>query len=92
MLIVKILTQRLVMPGCQAVMNSGRHCRNYARKHLTCCYSHKYLEDTLAEIEVPVKKVVKLKSNSHNTEKCAIWGTPEVDNNGVEIQFLNSFY
>jgi hypothetical protein len=41
------------MPGCQAVMFNGRHCRNYARKNgMTCCYSHRYLENVPAEIEL----------------------------------------
>lgn len=84
----KGFAKRLEMPGCQAVMNSGKHCRNYARKGLTCCYAHIYLEDIAAEIEVPVKKVIKVKK----TNKCAIWGPPEVDDNGVEIQMLHSFY
>ena len=48
------------MPGCQAVMPNGKHCRNYSRKNNTCCYSHRYLEEVPAETEIGfVKKAVK---------------------------------
>ena len=51
------------MPGCQAIMPHGTHCRNYARKNgMTCCYSHRYLENVPAEIEeVKPKKEKKPK-------------------------------
>ncbi len=55
------------MPGCQAVMPNGRHCRNYARKNgMTCCYSHRYLENIPAEIEIPMPK----KERPNKKEPC----------------------
>jgi hypothetical protein len=45
------------MAGCQAVKQNGTHCRSYARKGLTCCRVHDYLENVVAEIEPPTNPV-----------------------------------
>jgi len=79
------------MPGCQAVKQNGTHCRNYACKGKTCCYVHIYLEDTPAEIEVPVvKKTVK------KTKESELWGPPErtvaEDGTVEEVQYMKSFW
>ena len=78
------------MPGCQAIKQNGKHCRNYACKSKTCCYVHRYLEDMVAEVEeLPVKKtIVKI------SRKCDMWGPPEqtIAEDGTigEIQFMKS--
>ncbi len=80
------------MPGCQAVKQNGKHCRNYACKGKTCCYVHRYLEDTPAEIEeVPIKKNILKK-----TKECDLWGPPErtVARDGTihEVQYMKDLY
>ena len=32
--------------ACQVIKGNERMCRNYARKGMTCCYSHRVLENT----------------------------------------------
>ena len=32
--------------ACQVIKGDERMCRNYARKGMTCCYSHRVLENT----------------------------------------------
>ncbi len=32
------------MSACQVIKSNNRWCRNYARKGMTCCYSHRKLE------------------------------------------------
>ena len=50
------------MAGCQAVKQNGAHCRNYARKGLTCCRVHDYLENMVAEIEISRKEYIEIYS------------------------------
>ena len=33
------------MPFCQVIKGDDKPCRNYARKGLTCCHSHRALEN-----------------------------------------------
>ena len=33
------------MPFCQVIKGNDKPCRNYARKGLTCCHSHRALEN-----------------------------------------------
>jgi len=46
------------MSGCQVIKSNDRWCRNYARKGLTCCWSHRNLEETVIEI-APTKTSVE---------------------------------
>jgi len=39
------------MSACQVIKADGKHCRNYARKGLTCCYAHRALENTEPEVQ-----------------------------------------
>ena len=71
------------MPGCQAVMPNGRHCRNYARKNgMTCCYSHRYLENVPAEIEKP-KEPKKERKPKKEPCSCAVSMLEKIDGNWV---------
>ena len=47
------------MSGCQVIKSNDTWCRNYARKGMTCCWSHRTLENDIPEKVVPV--VVPLK-------------------------------
>ena len=51
------------MAGCQAVKPNGKHCCNYARRGMTCCYSHRYLENTESELEPNVINVCCCKTS-----------------------------
>jgi len=45
------------MPFCQVIKSNDKWCRNYARKGLTCCWSHRKLEndkEAPSEFEVTV--------------------------------------
>ena len=79
------------MPGCQAIKQNGKHCRNYACKGKTCCYAHRYLEELPAEIEVAVKKTIVKTSR-----RCDLWGPPErtVSEDGTihEVQYMKNLY
>ena len=38
---------------CQVIKSNDRRCRNYARKGLTCCWSHRKLENDIPDKVVP---------------------------------------
>jgi predicted DNA-binding protein (UPF0251 family) len=42
------------MPFCQVIKSNDKWCKNYARKGLTCCWSHRKLENDIPE-EAPVE-------------------------------------
>ena len=47
--------------GCQVIKANGRWCCNYARKDMTCCWSHRNLENDVPEKEPekePKKKCI----------------------------------
>ena len=39
------------MSACQVIKSNDRHCRNYARTGMTCCYPHRKLENTETVVE-----------------------------------------
>ena len=65
------------MAGCQAIKQNGSHCRNYVRKGLTCCRVHHYLENMVAEIEIPRKEYIEIYSPLNPTYSPCIYFTCE---------------
>ena len=42
--------------GCQVIKSNEKWCRNYPMKGKVCCWSHRNLEETIAEIQVKESK------------------------------------
>jgi len=50
------------MPFCQVIKSNDKWCKNYARKGLTCCWSHRKLEnDKEAPVEVEEFEIIEAK-------------------------------
>jgi hypothetical protein len=85
------------MPGCQVIKANESYCRNYSMNGKTCCYQHRNLENTVAEVleKEPSEELSEIENyNSDDSDDSddPLWGPEEVLENGVVIQTMNSVF